>query len=60
DALAAQRVAGAVAELQEEFERLHRRLVGDRPGLVSSARTASKSDERETASRPGPAESVEE
>jgi low affinity Fe/Cu permease len=49
-----------LAELQEEFERLHQRLVGGRSGLVSSARTASESDERGTASRPGPAESVEE
>ena len=47
-----------LAELQEEFERLHQRLAGGHTG--HRARGSAETDPRETASRPGAGESMEQ
>jgi low affinity Fe/Cu permease len=49
-----------LAELQDEFDRLHRRLVGGRAGLTVASQTGAETHERESASRRGAEESVEQ
>jgi low affinity Fe/Cu permease len=49
-----------LAELQEEFERLHQRLAGGGRGHRARAQAADETDARKTASPRGPAESVEQ
>jgi len=49
-----------LAELQQEFDRLHQRLAGGVAGRPTRSQAAAEADARETASPPGPAESVEQ
>jgi low affinity Fe/Cu permease len=49
-----------LAELQDEFERLHRRLAGGRARLTTAGQTRAGADHRETPSGHRTAESVEQ
>jgi low affinity Fe/Cu permease len=49
-----------LAELQEEFERLHQRLAGGHTGHGTRGPAAGETDARETASRHGAGESMEQ